>query len=219
MKLSLLITITLASSWPALAQTGAPVAGGNNATAPAAAPVIEDGIVFYNEQAYLIRNGRATRIDATLIPNGHLLTTDGRLVPVPMNYTGFQQGAGATQNQTNVLQVQPSNQQALPGSQTQQAAQGDTRILPGNARPPAAQPIAPGQRVPPGTQHIAPRDQQPATPAAEPIAPDTAPGQRSGTPPANASGATSGTRSSGSGTSGTTRGSGGSGNTFGGNKQ
>lgn len=217
MKLILLTTLTVAFSWPALAQTAAPVAGGNNANAAATAPVIEDGIVFYSEAAYLIRNGRATRIDATLIPNGHLLTTDGRLVPVPMNYTGFQQGAGAAQNQTALPQA--GNQQAQPANQIQQVQQGDTHILPGNVRPSPPRPIAPGERVPPGTQHIAPRDQQPAAPAAAPIAPETAPGQRSGTAPSNAAGATSGTRSSGSGTPGTTRGSGGSGNTFGGNRQ
>lgn len=53
---------------------------------------VPDGIVFYNGKPYLIRNGRALLIDATLVPNGQILTNDGRLVPMPAAYSGFSQG-------------------------------------------------------------------------------------------------------------------------------
>ena len=54
-----------------------------------AAPVVPDGIVFYNGLPYLLRNGRAFLIDATLVPPGQILTYDGKYAPLPAGYAAF----------------------------------------------------------------------------------------------------------------------------------
>ena len=41
------------------------------------------GITVYNGEVYLIREGGATKLDAATIPPGHMMTLDGRLVPLP----------------------------------------------------------------------------------------------------------------------------------------
>lgn len=45
--------------------------------------VLRDGIL------YNITNGRANRIDAATIPNGQMMTSDGRLVPIPAGVSGL----------------------------------------------------------------------------------------------------------------------------------
>lgn len=73
--------------WPAAAQVANPpskqaTASGNDSA------VVPDGISFYHGQTYLLRNGRAALVDATLVPEGKVLTRAGRLVPMPPELTG-----------------------------------------------------------------------------------------------------------------------------------
>ena len=84
------IVALLALSWPAVAQVPS-----TPTTATLTDTGVPDGIAFYNGRPFLIRNGRATLIDATLVPNGKILTNDGKLVGMPMNYGGFAQQPGA----------------------------------------------------------------------------------------------------------------------------
>jgi hypothetical protein len=53
------------------------------------AAAIQDGIVFHDGLPYLIRNGRALIIDSTLVPQGQILTNDGKFRPIPPTFTDF----------------------------------------------------------------------------------------------------------------------------------
>lgn len=50
--------------------------------------VVPDGITYYQGQTFLLLNGRAARITSTLVPEGKVLTRAGRLVPLPLQFTG-----------------------------------------------------------------------------------------------------------------------------------
>ena len=52
-------------------------------------PTIREGLFTINGQAYLIRNGRMSRVTALLVPEGQVLTADGRLQPLPADFSGF----------------------------------------------------------------------------------------------------------------------------------
>lgn len=41
------------------------------------------GLTLYNNVVYLVRDNGATRLDTTTIPAGHMMTLDGRIVPLP----------------------------------------------------------------------------------------------------------------------------------------
>ena len=79
-----LVSLALIGSLSAqvAAPTGPVVATTANTSVP-------DGIVFYKGLPYLIRNGRASLIDATLVPEGQLMTHEGKLVPMPTTFTAF----------------------------------------------------------------------------------------------------------------------------------
>ena len=134
--------VLLALAWPAAAQV---------ISSPAVATLtdtgVPDGIVFYNGRPFVIRNGRATLIDATLVPNGQILLHDGRLVALPKNYAGVPQGT----TQPVTQQGQPA-QPGLPLQPGQPLQQGQPAV-PGQTATPAAQPpVVPGTVVlPPQT--------------------------------------------------------------------
>lgn len=119
----------LAFSWPAAAQVTAPASTGSAPTATLTDTGVPDGIVFYNGRPFMIRNGRAWLIDATLVPQGQILTHGGRLVPLPMNYGGF------AQSTPPAMQPAPQGQPALQGQPVQQGQTGASPNQP---------PIAPG---------------------------------------------------------------------------
>ena len=48
--------------------------------------MVPDGVVFYLGHTYLIRNGRAALVDAILVPEGQVLTPEGRLVVLPTDF-------------------------------------------------------------------------------------------------------------------------------------
>jgi len=81
----ILLAAVLACHGPAAAQTGIP-----RALEPQlreqATNVVHDGIVFLRGQTFLIRNNRAVRVDATLVPEGQVLTAEGRLVTLPTDF-------------------------------------------------------------------------------------------------------------------------------------
>ena len=52
-------------------------------------PTIREGLFAIRGQAYLIRNGRMTRVNALLVPEGQVLSADGRLLPLPADFSGF----------------------------------------------------------------------------------------------------------------------------------
>ena len=54
-----------------------------------ASPTVREGLFAVRGQAYLIRNGRLMRVDAVLVPEGQVLTTEGRYVPLPSDFSGF----------------------------------------------------------------------------------------------------------------------------------
>lgn len=84
MKTSSLLSILAAvlPTGPAVAQNASPPA---TPVQPTVRPtnVVEDGLVFYRGQTFLIRNGRAAAVDSTLLPEGEILTPQGRRVPMP----------------------------------------------------------------------------------------------------------------------------------------
>lgn len=81
----LLLAATLTWSGPASAQTGSPPALEVKTTV-VDSNVVPDGIVFYRGHTYLIRNKRAALVDAILVPEGKVLTADGRLVVLPTDF-------------------------------------------------------------------------------------------------------------------------------------
>ena len=102
----------LALSWPAAGQV---ISSAPTGTLTDSGPVVPDGIVFHNGRPFMIRNGRATLIDATLVPNGQILTHDGRLVAMPVNYGGFAQGTAQPGPAVQPGQVTPQGQPMQPG--------------------------------------------------------------------------------------------------------
>lgn len=50
------------------------------------AAVIPDGTTFYKGHTYLIRNGRAAMVNAALVPDGKILTPEGRLAEAPSDF-------------------------------------------------------------------------------------------------------------------------------------
>jgi hypothetical protein len=81
----ILLAATLVCYGPAAAQTGIPRALKFQPTERATS-VVHDGIVFYHGLTYLIRHNRAVRVDATLVPEGQILTAEGRLVALPTDF-------------------------------------------------------------------------------------------------------------------------------------
>jgi len=81
----ILLAAVLACHSPAAAQSGIPRALEFQPKARET-NTVHDGIVFHRGQTYLIRNSRAARVDATLVPRGQILTTEGRLVALPSDF-------------------------------------------------------------------------------------------------------------------------------------
>jgi hypothetical protein len=81
-----LFAATLAACGAVRAQTGSPPAREVKPTAARDTSVVHDGIVFYRGQTYLVRNGRAALVDASLVPEGQVLTPEGRRVPLPTDF-------------------------------------------------------------------------------------------------------------------------------------
>ncbi len=81
----LIVVAALSLTRTALPQSPAPDAPVDSAAKAA----IPNGVVFYNGLPYLIRNGRASLIDATLVPQGQILTAEGKLAPFPSTFTAF----------------------------------------------------------------------------------------------------------------------------------
>ena len=52
-------------------------------------PTVREGLFTIRGQAYLIRNGRMTKVNALLVPEGQVLTADGQLLPLPSDFSGF----------------------------------------------------------------------------------------------------------------------------------
>jgi len=80
-----LFAATLACCFSVSAQTGSPPAKEVTTTA-LGINVVPDGVVFYLGHTYLIRNGRAALVDAILVPEGQVLTPEGRLVVLPTDF-------------------------------------------------------------------------------------------------------------------------------------
>ena len=95
------------------------------------APAVQDGIVFHNGQPYVIRNGRALLIDATLIPQGQIYTNEGKLVPLPNNFTAFPAPSSTLPQNKLIPQLSTGTQLILPpeGSATLPARKGTDQPL------------------------------------------------------------------------------------------
>ena len=57
--------------------------------ANATTPTLREGLFAVLGQAYLIRHGRMQRVNAELVPAGQVLTAEGQLVPLPLDFSGF----------------------------------------------------------------------------------------------------------------------------------
>jgi hypothetical protein len=57
--------------------------------ANATTPTLNGGLLAVLGQAYLIRHGRMLRVNAALVPEGQVLTAEGQLVPLPLDFSGF----------------------------------------------------------------------------------------------------------------------------------
>jgi len=98
-----LFALTLAWASPSFGQatTINPPTPGTTTGTTGSSAAIQNGVAFYNGQPYIIRNGRATLIDSTSVPDGQLMTNDGRLVPIPTNNNfGFPPSSAGTQGTT-----------------------------------------------------------------------------------------------------------------------
>lgn len=180
----------VAIAWPAVAQVpSAPLPGNTGAAATSTAPSApQDGIVFYNGRSYLLRGGRASLIDSTLVPNGQVLTNDGQLLPLAPGFTGFPSGTaqgGAatgtppsqTTRQGQAAQQNQGSQQAQPSPQMPGTPNRGTSPTGAAASSGAAGTFTPG--IDNGTG-VVPNATQPSgvqrTPVAEPGLPNTLPG-------------------------------------------
>lgn len=94
---SILAAVSFALVLPLSAQVA------ETASEAVTASVVPDGIVFYNGLPYVLRGGRAFLIDAKLVPQGQILTAEGKLVPMPTAFTAFPSTAEkkGTDQQTN----------------------------------------------------------------------------------------------------------------------
>ena len=52
-------------------------------------PTVREGLFTVRGQVYLIRNGLISRVNAKLVPEGQVLTAEGRLLPLPADFSGF----------------------------------------------------------------------------------------------------------------------------------
>jgi hypothetical protein len=96
---TMILTTTLASifvaSAPLLAQTsgaGKQPAPATESTLSTTTAAVEGGIVVKDGQTYIIQDGRATLVDTTNVPAGHMRTMDGRTVRIPDGVTGLPAG-------------------------------------------------------------------------------------------------------------------------------
>jgi hypothetical protein len=72
-------------------------------------PAVREGLCAIQGQAYLIRNGHMLQVDAALVPEGQVLTAAGRLVPLPLDFSGFEldRAPNGTVLQTPLVQAGP----------------------------------------------------------------------------------------------------------------
>lgn len=85
-QLLLFATALLTCPAPLLAQASSPPNGPVTAS-PNNSAVIPNGLVVYRGQTYLVQNGRGALVDSILVPEGKILTQEGRVtnLPTPFN--------------------------------------------------------------------------------------------------------------------------------------
>lgn len=117
-------------------------------------PTVTDGLFSVRGQAYLIRNGKTTLVDAKLIPDGKVLTADNQLLPLPSDFSGFVLDRAPdgtvlptppSQSGPQVLSGQAGVPQVPSPVQPQSAQQGVTKP---NASSGASAPAQPGVNPP-----------------------------------------------------------------------
>ncbi len=129
-----LLAAALTWACAASAQTGSPRAK-EVKTTTGDTTVVHDGVVFYRGQTYLIRNDRAARVDALLVPEGKVLTPEGRLVLLPTDFVNdisptVQEGLFAIRGQAYLIRnglMTKVNAKLVPEGQVLTA---DGRLLP-----------------------------------------------------------------------------------------
>jgi hypothetical protein len=77
--------------------------------ARATTPTLREGLFAVLGQAYLIRHGRMQRVNAELVPAGQVLTAEGQLVPLPLDFSGFvlDRAPDGTVLQAPLVQAEP----------------------------------------------------------------------------------------------------------------
>lgn len=77
--------------------------------ARATTPTLREGLFAVLGQAYLIRHGRLQRVNAELVPEGQVLTAEGQLVPLPLDFSGFvlDRAPDGTMLQAPLVQTEP----------------------------------------------------------------------------------------------------------------
>lgn len=55
------------------------------------------GLIYRDGVAYIVVDGKATRVDDTTIPKGQMMTLDGKVVPEPDGITGVREGDRASE--------------------------------------------------------------------------------------------------------------------------
>jgi|GEM_PF-1383817 len=77
--------------------------------ANATTPTLREGLFAVLGQAYLIRHGRMQRVNAELVPEGKVLTAQGQLVPLPLDFSGFvlDRAPDGTVLQAPLVQAEP----------------------------------------------------------------------------------------------------------------
>ncbi|MFZ2280959.1 MAG: hypothetical protein WAW39_24385 [Prosthecobacter sp.] len=77
--------------------------------ANATTPTLREGLFAVLGQAYLIRHGRMQRVNAELVPAGQVLTAEGQLVPLPLDFSGFvlDRAPDGTVLQSPLVQAEP----------------------------------------------------------------------------------------------------------------
>lgn len=139
--------------------------------ARATTPTLREGLFAVLGQAYLIRHGRMQRVNAELVPAGQVLTAEGQLVPLPLDFSGFvlDRAPDGTVLQAPLVQPGPqvlSRQASVPQVPTVIPKSG-TQGLSGQAGVPQAPSVIPQRTKPRFTPISLELPQVVAAPAAD----------------------------------------------------
>lgn len=125
------LAAALAVAGSTVAQTGSPPVKRVQFTSTARdTNVVNNGLVFYCGQTFLVRNGRAAAISTPLLAEGEILTLEGTRVPLPKNFGDIRSGLFRVNGDTYLLRngtITAVNAKLIPEGHVLTA---DNRLMP-----------------------------------------------------------------------------------------